>query len=185
VLKNRHRTLSWARWIQSISSRPVSKKVNFIIIIIILLQGICRSLVSRFFLIHFQTVTLYALLITPMCATYPHLSPPDTTLMNICWTRQIMKLLIVQFYHDCVTSSLLGQNIHPLSVFFSDTFSLCFQLGWLKFHTHTERQTNLYFCVLFFTFSNRRRWQKAFPKFNALLTSSLLPLLNKGDITSI
>jgi hypothetical protein len=110
--KTRPSTLSWARWIQFISSRPVSLKVHFIIIIIILYY-ICRSLVKSFLPYTFSDCDFIRTSDRSHVCYISSSHSPYTTLMNTCWRRQIMNFLNKQFYHNCVTSSLLGPNIHP------------------------------------------------------------------------
>jgi hypothetical protein len=50
------------------------------------------------------------------------------------------------FLQRSITSSLFGPNIH-LSTLFSDTLSLCSLMPETEFHTHTESQTKLQFCL--------------------------------------
>jgi hypothetical protein len=52
---------------------------------------------------------------------------------------------LCSFLQPPVTSSFFGPNI--LSTLFTDTLNLCSLMSVTKFHTHTEPQAKLLFCI--------------------------------------
>jgi hypothetical protein len=91
------------------------------------------------------------------------------------------KLLVMQFLHSPVTSSLFGTNI-LLSTLFSNTLSLCSSLNARDQVTHPYRTTGkiiVFYILIFKCFDSRREdrrfwteWKQAVPEFSPLLISS-------------
>jgi len=115
----RHWSSFWARWIQSIHSHPTSPRS-----VLILLSHLCLFLPSGLFHSGFPTKILYSFFISPMHATFTaHLILLGfITLINIRWSVQVMKLLILQsspvFFPLRYKYSQHPVLKHPQSVFF-------------------------------------------------------------------
>jgi hypothetical protein len=76
--------------------------------------------------------------------------PPRLDYSNYTWRRvQITKLLVMQFLHSPVTSSLFGPNI-LLSTLFSNTLSLCSSLNVRDQVSHPYRTTGKYIPIFKF-----------------------------------
>jgi len=119
-----HLPLSCARSIQSLPPHPTSCRF-----ILILFSHLHLGLASCLFPKGFPTKTLYASLLSPICATCPsHLILLDLITRIILGEEyRSFSSSLCSFLHFHITSSLLGPNI-LLSTPFWNTLSLCTSL---------------------------------------------------------
>jgi hypothetical protein len=163
--------ISWARPIQSKSPHPTSPPTYVFVFL----------------------VACFPLALPPTtytCSSSPHscyISLPSHSRLdysNYTWQRvQITKLLVCNFLHSPIVSSLLGPNI-LLSTPFSNTFSLCFHLDVREQVSHPYKTTDkiIVLHILIFTFLDRRREGRSFwteeyqalTEFNFLLNQILI-----------
>jgi len=135
--------LSWARYIPSTPSHPISLRS-----IPVLFSNLYLGLPNGLFLAGFQTKIFYSFLISRIRATCPaHLIFLDLITKIIFYEAyKILSYLIVQSSPtSCHFFPLRSE--YSLSTLFSST-SRCFPwLCEIKFHTHTKLQVKWWFCV--------------------------------------
>jgi hypothetical protein len=131
--------LSWVRWIQLTTFRTIFK-FHFNIIFPSRPRPSKWSVSFRF-----PTKTLHAFLVSPTHATCPtHLIFLDLITQTISNEQhRTLSSSLCSFLHSPVTSSVLDPQMSLCTVF-PNTVPLMWQT---EFHTHTNEQTNIQFCL--------------------------------------
>jgi hypothetical protein len=119
--RDRHWSLSWARWIQSIPLHPISLRS-----ILLSSSHLRQCHPSCLFLSRFPTKILYAFIFSIMRATCRanHIFLNLLILIILGEEYKLRSSSLCSFLQPPVTSSLFGPNI-LLSALFSNTLSLC------------------------------------------------------------
>jgi len=148
-----HWSLSWARWIKSTPSHPISQSS-----ILILFSHLCIGLPSGLFPLGFPTKILHTFLISHACYT-PHPSHPlwFDHLNSIWWSIHVIKLLIMQS-SPASCHSLIDPNI-LLRTCSQNTLSLYSSLDVRDQVSHPHKTSKIMvFYILIFKFLERR-WE--------------------------
>jgi hypothetical protein len=150
----RYWSLSWARWIQHISSHLISLRL-----ILIFSYNLRRGLSSSLFPSGFPTKETVCIPPRPMRATF--FAHPLLNDSNYTWqTVQIMKLFIMQFPQSSITLSLFGPNI-LLSILVSNTLRLCSSLNVRDQVSHPYKTTGkIIFLHIFIFYSFRQQMKR-------------------------